>query len=99
MSINIEEGVFLFHSEPRVVILGLFHNLSTTTAVVTSVGLELVVKGLAENKFVITKTEGITEDGDRLQEDIRVGTFGLFGGGSIKVPDRELCTLNINDSM
>ena len=99
MSINIEEGVFLFHSEPRVIIFGLFHNLGATTAVVSSMRLELVVKGLTKDKFVITETEGITVDGNWLQEDIRISTFGLFSGRSIKVPDRELCTLNINDSM
>ena len=53
-------------------------------------GLLVVLVGLAHDELVETEHEWILEDGDRLEVDVGVGSFGLSGGGAVEVPPWEL---------
>lgn len=95
IAVNVEESIFLLKTEPGHFILGLLKDLGGVVAEVGLVGGAVVVVGLAENKDVITATEGVLEDGSRSKVDVRIVTRGLVGGGAVKVPDTELA--NVGD--
>jgi hypothetical protein len=66
-------------------------------AVVELVGGSVRVPGLAQDEDVVTLAEGVGEDGDRANVDIRVVTGGLASGGTVEVPLGEL--INRLDSL
>lgn len=94
-TVSVEEGIFLFKTEPRNFLLGLLHHLRSVMAVVGFVWSAIVVVALGEYKDVITATEGIFEDGRRTEVDIGIVAWGLIGGRTIEVPYAELT--NIGD--
>lgn len=67
-------------------VLDKVHGLLSEVSVVLEVGSTIVVVALAKNEDVLTTSERVLEDGSRSEEDIRVGTRGLTGGRTVKVP-------------
>lgn len=58
--------------------------------VVGPVGGSVVVVGLGEDKYVISTTEGVLEDGGGSEVDVRVVAGGLVGGRAVEIPDTKL---------
>jgi len=85
-----EEGVFLLKTKPGIVLLGLFEDANGIVARVGLVGGAIRVEAFSHDEDVVSSAEGILEDGNRLDEDVRVLAGGLSGGGTIKVPDAEV---------
>lgn len=90
IAVNIEEGVLLLETEPRLMVLGEIHDLLGVVTVVGAVGSTVVVVSLGENEDVLSAAERVLEDGGRTEMDVRVVTWGLVGGRAIKVPDAEV---------
>jgi hypothetical protein len=86
-AIHVEEGVFLFETEPGDLVESLVHNL---LRVVTEVGLirrAVVVVALGQNEDVVTATERIFENRRWPEVDIRVVTWRLVGRRAVEIPD------------
>lgn len=62
-SIDVEESVLLFETEPRDMLLYEIHVLLGEVTVICSVGRAIVVVALCEDENVVTAAEGISEDG------------------------------------
>ena len=92
-TVDVEQGVLLFKTEPGFMVLGEVHNLGGMVAVVGLVGSAIVVVTLGEDEDVVTATEGVLEDGRGPQVDIGVATRGLVGGGTIEIPDTQLADI------
>lgn len=88
-AVSIEEGVLLFETEPRNVLLGLVHNFVGMMTIVSPVWGAIVVVGFCENKDVVASTERILEDSGRTEVDIGVVARGLVGRRTVEVPDTE----------
>ena len=56
---------------------------------VSPVGSSVVVVGLGEDKYVVTTTEGIPEDGGWAKVDVGIVARCLVRGRPIEVPDAE----------
>lgn len=85
-----EEGVFLFQTEPELLLgIGLHQAVGVVT-VVELVGGSIGVPGFAEDEDVVTETEGVGEDGNGAQVDIGVIAGGLARRGTVEVPFGEL---------
>lgn len=84
-----DEGVLLLEAEPRLRLLVEFHRLGTLVAVVKLIGRTVGVPAFREDEDVRRAGEGVGEDGDRLQVDIRVAVRRLARRGTVKVPCRE----------
>jgi hypothetical protein len=80
----------LLKTEPRVLVLGQFHDLGSVVTVVGPVGGTIVVVAFSKNKDVVTTAEGILEDGGGTKVYIGVMTRSLVGRRAIKVPGSEL---------
>ena len=85
--IHIEEGVFLLQSEPRLLGGVRLHQLCALMTVVVLVRCAVRHPSLSQDKDVRDTSEGVGEDSDGLQVDIRIATGGLVGRGTIEVPD------------
>ena len=91
MLVLIQKGVLLLDPEPRVLVLGLLHDLVALLPVVGLGGLLVVLEGLAQDDLVVAQAERVPVHGHGIEVDVGVGALGLAGGGAIKVPDGELC--------
>lgn len=89
-AIGTEKSVFLFQTEPELLLGVGLHQAVGIVAVVELVGGSIRVPGLAEDEDVVTQTEGIGEDGDGAQVDIGVVTGGLTCRRAVEVPFGEL---------
>lgn len=85
-AVGAKEGVLLFQTEPELVLGVGGHQAVGLMAVVELVGAAIGVPGLAEDEDVVAAAEGVREDSDRADVDIRVVTGGLAGRGAIEVP-------------
>jgi hypothetical protein len=72
------------------VVLSKVHDFFSVVTVVGSIGGAVIVVCLREDKNVFAPTEGIFEDGYRMEVDVRVMPRGLIGGGAIEIPDTQL---------
>ena len=69
---GIEEGVFLFETEPRIVFLVFLHQLGTFGAVVEFVGGSVRIVAFCENEDIVPTSERVRKHSDGFQVDIRV---------------------------
>jgi len=67
---GIEEGVFLFETEPRIMFLELLHQFVAFGAVVEFVGGTVGVEAFCENKDVVPTSEGVRVHGNGFEVDI-----------------------------
>lgn len=67
-----KQGVFLFETEPSVLVGVGVHQSSGIMSVVELVWASIMVPGLAQNEDVVTTTEGIGVDGNRADVDIGI---------------------------
>lgn len=88
--IEVEEGVLLLKTEPRLVVGISLHHLVAVMAEVVLVGSAIRVPALGQDNDVGRSTEGIGVDGTRTEINIRVVARGLAGGGAVKVPDGKI---------
>jgi hypothetical protein len=88
--IQIEEGVLLLKTKPRLLILVGLHELGAIMAIVELVGSTIGVPALSEDKNVSVAAEGIAVHGNGTKVDVGVLTGSLSGGGTIEVPLGEL---------
>lgn len=86
LGLGVHQHVFLLDTEPGLGISVGVHDLLAGVAMVGLVGSAVRVVGLAKHKLVITAAEGISEQSNGNDEDIRVVALGLAGGGTIVVP-------------
>lgn len=86
----VEQGVFLFQTEPDLLVSVGLHQLDGLVAVVELVGGTIVVPALSQDNDVVTLTEGVRIEGNGSEIDIGVVAGGLTGGRSIKVPLRKI---------
>ena len=49
-----------------------------------------VIISFAEHEFIVAPSEGIVEDGNRMQINVRVAALSLTGGRTVEVPNRQL---------
>lgn len=84
--INVEQGVFLFKTEPRLLSSGLLHDLVGVVSVVGLVGSTIIVVTFAQDDDVVTSSDRVLVVGYRSEVDVRVVTWSLVGGGTVKVP-------------
>ena len=89
--VGIEKSPLLFHAEPGMLISGSVHGIETLVTVVSFGGLLVVLVGFAHDKFVVAETEGIFVEGNWVEVHVTVAALGLPGGGTIEIPDGELC--------
>ena len=87
----VQDGVLLLDAEPRVLVLGLLHDLVALLALVGLGGRLVVLEGLAEDELVVAAAEGVGVHGDRREVRVRVLTLGLARRGAVVVPDGKLC--------
>jgi hypothetical protein len=88
--VKVKEGKLLFESKPDFLVVLTdkgFHGLGP------GIGLQRLALrrvGVAHDEHIVravgTDTEGILKDPARLQNDFRVVTRGLVGGGSVEIP-------------
>ena len=88
-AIRTEQGVFLFKTEPCVLVGVGVHQPCGVVSVVELVWASVMVPGLAQNEDVVATTEGIGIYGDRSYVDIGIIPWGLTGRRAVKVPFRE----------
>jgi len=86
LTVDVEKGVLLLDTEPRVLVGVGFHDLLGFVTEVCLVGGAVGVVGLAENELVVALAEGVGKDGDGDQDDVGIVTGSLIGGGTVKVP-------------
>ena len=87
----VQDGVLLLDAEPRVLVLGLLHDLVALLALVGLGGRLVVLEGLAEDELVVAAAEGVGVHGDRREVRVRVLALGLARRGTVVVPDGKLC--------
>jgi len=90
VTVDVEQGVLLFKTEPGLGILGKVHDLGSMMTIVGLVGSAVVVVAFGEDDDVVATTEGVLEDGARLQVDVGVATRSLVGGRAVEVPNAQL---------
>jgi len=83
---GVEEGVLLLKTEPWLVGLVGFHELGTLVAVVELVWGSIGIPALGNDQDVGSTTEGVGEDGNGSEVDIRVVTGSLASRATVKVP-------------
>ena len=93
MLVMIKECVLLLYTKPRVLRLGLLHDLHTLLSVVGGHGLVKVVVGVTQDQQVVTAGEGTGIHLNRLEVDIRVGTISLITRAPIVVPHWQIIHL------
>lgn len=89
-AVGVEESVLLLETEPEVLVGMSLHQTGSLVTVVELVGRAIRVPGLAEDEDVVTLAEGVREDSNRANVDIRVVTRSLASGRAVKVPLRKL---------
>jgi len=67
---GVKEGVFLFETEPRVMVLELFHQFVAFGAVVEFVGGAVRVVAFCEDEHVVPTSEGVRIHGNGFEVDI-----------------------------
>ena len=87
VEIGIEQRVLLFDTKPRFEFGSQFHGFQTGVAMVRFGGFLVVLVGVAENQTIVSKTEGISVDGNRIQVHVGVATFCLICRATIVVPN------------
>ena len=90
---QIKKGILLLETEPWLVDLVGFHELSTLVAVVELVWSSIGIPALGNNQDVGSTTEWVGEDGNRSEVDIRVVAWCLTSRATIKVPLRKVLNL------
>ena len=95
--IGTEESVLLLQTEPEALAGVSLHQTVGIMTVVELVGASIGIPGLTEDKDVVTLAEGVGVVSDGAKVDIGVVTGGLVGGGTVKVPLREL--INTRDGL
>lgn len=101
-ALGIEKSVFLLKTEPETLLLVLLHDLDGVGAEVEGIW-SLVVRhvGLGHDEDVVAEAEWAGVESDWLEVDIRVVTWSLVGGGTVKVPfwqsAQELCVVALWD--
>mmetsp|Transcript_3080 Transcript_3080/g.7050 ORF Transcript_3080/g.7050 Transcript_3080/m.7050 type:complete len:298 (-) Transcript_3080:35-928(-) len=92
--VQVEEGEFLFESEPSFFVFVSLEKLFGVSTAVGRKGFSSRGVGIAHDQdvglSVTSWAERITEDTLRLQDDFGIITGGLVGGGTIEVPLREV---------
>lgn len=88
--VQVEEGVLLLKTEPRLMVGISLHHLVAVMAEVVLVGGTISVPALSQDDDVGRSTEGIGVDGARTEINVRVVAGGLAGRGAVKVPDGEI---------
>lgn len=88
--VEIEQGVLLLETEPRLVVGVGLHHLGALIAVVVLVGGTVGVPALGENNDVGRAAERVGEDGAGAEVDIRVVAGSLLGGRAVEVPFGEI---------
>eukprot|EP00732_Lithocolla_globosa_P005248 Lithocolla_globosa_v1_NODE_5313_length_1262_cov_1066.448219.p1 type:complete len:374 gc:universal NODE_5313_length_1262_cov_1066.448219:1155-34(-) len=86
-SIGGKHGVFLLNSGPNLGGLVFLKDGDNLVAVVGNVRSTVMVKAFSQDQNVVSLAERITENGNRLHQNIGIFAFGLFGGRTIKIPD------------
>lgn len=89
-SSGVKESVFLLKTEPWDLLLVGLHESIAFVAVVVFVWSAVWVPGLAHDEDVWKLTDWVWEDGYWSEVNIRVPTWSLTGGGTIKVPFWEI---------
>lgn len=83
---EVEEGVLLLETEPGLVFGVSLHQLGALMAVVELVGGAVGVPALGQDEDVGGATEGVGEDGNGLQVNVRVVAGRLACGRAVEVP-------------
>jgi len=86
----VQEGVFLFDSEPGLLVLGFLHDFIAALSVVGLCWLLVVFVGLAEDQLVVVQPEGVCVDGNGVEVGVRVLALSLTGAAAVEVPDGKL---------
>lgn len=85
--VQVEERVLLLHAEPDLLFLVGGEDLGGVRAGVGGERGAAGRVGVAEHQdVVLVRPEGITEDGPRLDDDLRVLAGGLSSGAAVEVP-------------
>lgn len=90
VSIGVEQGVFLFETEPRFLVGNQVHRLLGEMTLVGGVRGTVVVVAFTQDQDVLATSEGVLEDGGRSKEDVGIVAGSLHGGGTVKVPFLEV---------
>jgi hypothetical protein len=86
-----EEEVFLFNTEPWVVLGGISHDsVGNVSEVALGRGFFVHKEGFAHNEDVVTTSEGIGAEEDGFNIDFGVFSAGLIAAGSVIGPPFEL---------
>ena len=87
-----EQGVLLLNAEPRLLTTDgfVFENGASNGAGVSVNGGAIGLEALAQHEDVLSAAERIRGEFNGAKKDLRVVARGLLGGGTIKVPLREL---------
>ena len=88
--ILVEDGVLLLDAEPRVLILGLLHDLIALFPLVCLRGALVVLEGLAEHELIFATTEGVGVHGHGGEVSVGVLAHGLASRGAVIVPNGKL---------
>ncbi len=86
MLVLAEDGVFLLEAEPELVLGVLLHQPRGIVTEVEGVGLSVRIPRLAHDEDVGLEADGVGEDGDGADVDVRVLAGGLAGGGAVEIP-------------
>ena len=92
---HVEKGVLLLETEPRLMGLVGFHELSTLVTVVVLVWCSIRIPALAHKQDVWGATNRVGEDGTGAKVDVGVITRSLTSRASIEVPLGEILKLEI----
>ena len=83
---HIEKSVLLLETEPWLVLLVGLHELSSLMAVVELVWSSIGVPALSNNQDVWVTTEGVGEDSNGSEVNIRVVAWCLASRATVEVP-------------
>lgn len=92
-TVYVEQSVFLLKTEPRLVILGKFHDFSGMVTVVGLVWSAVVVVALSEDENIFATPERVLKDGNWPQVNVGVIARSLAGGRTIEIPDSQLADI------
>lgn len=79
-SLGVKQHVFLLNTKPGLAISVQLHGLFASMAIIGGMGCTVVIEGFAQDELVVATPEGISKDGYRLDQDIRVMAFCLSSG-------------------
>jgi len=91
VTVDIQQGVLLLHTEPGMLVTGRVASLDALGAVVGVRGLLVVLVGLAQHDLVLAQTEGVPIQSAGVQVNVAVAALCLAGRGTVEVPDWQFC--------